>query len=101
MKKVLLFTSSLLLLLALSPDMGHTTIGYARKTGKSCKYCHLKVGGGGRLTPEGRQFRDGGYKLPASPPSSIPLPLTAAAIGLAFLAGFGGLLIVKRRKKRP
>jgi predicted heme/steroid binding protein/uncharacterized membrane protein len=40
----------------LFPSAGNSTEEYAKKTGKSCAYCHLDSSGGGELTKAGEEY---------------------------------------------
>lgn len=55
MKKVFVF---IVILTIFTPLNIFATVEYARQTGKSCGVCHIDQTGGGKLTREGKAFRD-------------------------------------------
>ena len=51
-----LYAFLLLLVLYCQPSVCNATEIYATQTGRSCSSCHLDPGGGGELTPAGKEF---------------------------------------------
>ena len=52
-----LFTCLFLIVLYCQPLTCNATELYATQTGRSCSSCHLDPGGGGELTPAGKEFK--------------------------------------------
>jgi predicted heme/steroid binding protein/uncharacterized membrane protein len=51
-----LYTCLFFIVLFCQPLAGNATEIYAKQTGQPCSSCHLDPGGGGELTPAGKQF---------------------------------------------
>jgi len=73
-------------------------IEYARKTKKSCNYCHVKIGGGGELTPEGKKFRDNGYTL-LETQYSFTFTYWTIIISFSILVGLVSFLFLRKRER--
>ena len=97
---ILLFFAALSLAIFVYPLSGNATIAHARKTGKPCKFCHVKIGGGGPLTPSGEKFRNAGYTLtePARPSHSARLLILIGAF--LTVGGFVAFLFWVKKRKR-
>ncbi|GFO69990.1 hypothetical protein GMLC_35690 [Geomonas limicola] len=68
------------------PLAAHATEAYAKQTGKACAVCHLDPGGGGELTPAGKEFA---ASLTAK---AAPAQVSPVAKGVRFVAGYLHLL---------
>jgi len=75
-----------LLVLYCHPLAAHATELYAKQTGKACAACHLDPGGGGELTPVGKEFA-ATLTAQAAPAQASPV-----AKGIRFVAGYLHLL---------
>jgi predicted heme/steroid binding protein len=78
----ILYTCLFLMTLFSQPSAGNATEIYAKQTGRSCSSCHLDPGGGGELTPAGKEF---------AATLTSPAPSQGAALAnkaLRFVAGY-------------
>ena len=94
----IVFSFSFLMFISMPRGEGQAMIAYARKTGKPCRYCHVSIGGGGKLTKAGKKFREDGYILREPAHSRLPwrIVLSGCAGILVLTAGF---ILLWRRKK--
>jgi hypothetical protein len=75
-------------------------IKYAQKTGKSCSYCHAKIGGSGKLTKAGIRFRGNGYVLCEAKPA-FPNWKSGALLLITFVVlGTGVFIFIKKRRSK-
>ena len=83
------------------PGIASANINYARKTGKPCGYCHIKIGGGGKLTTQGEMFRNHGYTLPPGDRSSeFPGWVLLTMGGGILVAGLSAFILWKKSRER-
>jgi predicted heme/steroid binding protein len=78
----ILYCCLFLMMLFCQPVTGNATEIYAKQTGRSCSSCHLDPGGGGELTPAGKEFA---ATLTAPAPSQGAALLNRA---VRFVAGY-------------